>query len=160
MENIKKIPVHIITGFLGAGKTTFLNELIKSQQPERIVVIENEMGDTNIDGALVVGGADSVVELTAGCICCSLNDELLAEGTARDLVNKIQNMRKDQNFDITDRIEVKLERHEAILAAVEKFQTYIKEEVLANTLAWVENFEGEKLALSDDLMLGIEVKLA
>lgn len=77
MENIKKIPVHIITGFLGAGKTTFLNELIKSQQPERIVVIENEMGDTNIDGALVVGGADSVVELTAGCICCSLNDELL-----------------------------------------------------------------------------------
>jgi isoleucyl-tRNA synthetase len=90
----------------------------------------------------------------------TLNDELLAEGTARDLVNKIQNMRKDQNFDITDRIEVKLERHEAILAAVEKFQTYIKEEVLANTLAWVENFEGEKVALSDDLMLGIEVKLA
>lgn len=77
MEKIKKIPVHIITGFLGAGKTTFLNQLIKSQQPERIVVIENEMGDTNIDGALVIGDVNSVVELTAGCICCSLNDELL-----------------------------------------------------------------------------------
>lgn len=90
----------------------------------------------------------------------TLNDELLAEGTARDLVNKIQNMRKDQNFDITDRIEVKLERHEAILTAVEKFQDYIKEEVLANTLVWVEQFDGEKTALSDDLTLGIEVKLA
>lgn len=77
MENIKKIPVHIITGFLGAGKTTFLNQLIKSQLPERIVVIENEIGDTNIDGALVLNEVNSVVELTAGCICCSLNDELL-----------------------------------------------------------------------------------
>lgn len=72
----KRIPVHIITGFLGAGKTTFLNHLIRSRLPERIVVIENEVGDANIDGALVVDGADSVVELTAGCICCSLNEEL------------------------------------------------------------------------------------
>lgn len=71
-----RIPVHIITGFLGAGKTTFVNHLIRSRLPERIVIIENEVGDTNIDGALVIDGADSVVELTAGCICCSLNDEL------------------------------------------------------------------------------------
>lgn len=90
----------------------------------------------------------------------SLTDELLAEGTARDLVNKIQNIRKDQNFDITDRICVKLERHEAILAAVEKFQTYIKEEVLANSLEWVENFEGEKVVFNDDATFGIEVKLS
>jgi G3E family GTPase len=76
IAELSRIPVHIITGFLWAGKTTFLNHLIRSQMPERIVVIENEVGDTNIDGALVLDGADSVVELTAGCICCSLNEEL------------------------------------------------------------------------------------
>ncbi len=74
---MQRTPVHIITGFLGAGKTTFLNHLITNRLPERILVIENEVGEVNIDGALVVDGADSVVELTAGCICCSLNDDLL-----------------------------------------------------------------------------------
>jgi G3E family GTPase len=47
----KKIPVHIITGFLGSGKTTFLNHFLKSKTNERIVVIENEIGKINIDGA-------------------------------------------------------------------------------------------------------------
>ncbi|WP_420580962.1 CobW family GTP-binding protein [Reichenbachiella sp.] len=70
-------PVHIITGFLGAGKTTFLNHLIKEQLPERIFVIENECGATNIDGGLVMDGVEDLVELTAGCLCCSLADGLL-----------------------------------------------------------------------------------
>ena len=70
-------PVHIITGFLGAGKTTFLNHFIKEQLPERIFVIENECGATNVDGALVMDGVEEIVELTAGCLCCSLADGLL-----------------------------------------------------------------------------------
>jgi outer membrane receptor for ferrienterochelin and colicins len=74
---MQKIPVHIISGFLGSGKTTFLNHLIRERQPERIFVIENEVGETNIDGALVVSGAGEIVELSAGCLCCSLADELL-----------------------------------------------------------------------------------
>lgn len=74
---MQKIPVHIITGFLGSGKTTFLNHLIKERHPhERIFVIENEVGACNIDGALVLPMANEVVELTAGCLCCSLNSEL------------------------------------------------------------------------------------
>jgi G3E family GTPase len=72
----KKIPVHIITGFLGAGKTTFLNHFLKIQENEKIVVIENEIGKINIDGASLVSSLSHIVELTAGCICCSLNDEL------------------------------------------------------------------------------------
>lgn len=71
-----RIPVHIVTGFLGAGKTTFLNHLIRSRVTERLIVIENEVGETNIDGALVIEGVEEVLELTAGCLCCSLNDEL------------------------------------------------------------------------------------
>jgi len=70
-------PVHIITGFLGAGKTTFLNHFIKERLPERIFVIENEFGPTSIDGALVLDSVEKVVDLTAGCLCCSLANELL-----------------------------------------------------------------------------------
>ena len=70
-------PVHIITGFLGAGKTTFLNHFIKQKLPDRILVIENECGATNVDGALIMDAAEEVVELTAGCLCCSLSDGLL-----------------------------------------------------------------------------------
>lgn len=73
----KRIPVHIITGFLGAGKTTFLNHFIEQMLPERILVIENECGDTNVDGALVLDGVEEVVELSAGCLCCSLSSGLL-----------------------------------------------------------------------------------
>ncbi len=74
---MNRTPVHIITGFLGSGKTTFLNHFIKERLPERIFVIENECGETNVDGALVMDGVEEVVELSAGCLCCSLADGLL-----------------------------------------------------------------------------------
>lgn len=73
---MKSKPVHIITGFLGAGKTTFLNHFIKGRLPERIFVIENECGATNVDGGLVMDGVEEIVELSAGCLCCSLADGL------------------------------------------------------------------------------------
>ncbi len=77
MNSLDRTPVHIITGFLGAGKTTFLNHFIKEHLPGRIMVIENECGDTNIDGGLVINGVEEVIELSAGCLCCSLADGLL-----------------------------------------------------------------------------------
>ena len=73
---INKIPVYIITGFLGSGKTTFLNQFIQYQSDKRITVIENEIGKTNIDGALIIDSVEDVMELTAGCLCCHLNDKL------------------------------------------------------------------------------------
>ncbi|MEM9328899.1 MAG: GTP-binding protein [Bacteroidota bacterium] len=72
-----RTPVHIITGFLGSGKTTFLNHFIRERLPERIFVIENECGATNVDGGLVIEGVEEVAELSAGCLCCSLADGLL-----------------------------------------------------------------------------------
>ncbi|PIB35244.1 hypothetical protein BFP72_07465 [Reichenbachiella sp. 5M10] len=74
---MNRIPVHLITGFLGSGKTTFLNRFIKERLPERILVIENECGQTNVDGALVMDGVEEIIELSAGCLCCSLSDGLL-----------------------------------------------------------------------------------
>ncbi|MEO1052557.1 MAG: GTP-binding protein [Bacteroidota bacterium] len=74
---MSRTPVHIVTGFLGSGKTTFLNHFIKERLPERIFVVENECGATNVDGGLVMEGVEEVVELSAGCLCCSLADGLL-----------------------------------------------------------------------------------
>jgi len=77
MNNHTKLPVTLLTGFLGSGKTTVLNHFIRERSPERILVIENEIGQTNVDGAWVEPGVEEVVELTAGCLCCSLSDGLL-----------------------------------------------------------------------------------
>ena len=76
MDVQQKIPVYIITGFLGSGKTTFLNNLIKNASDKRVVVIENEIGKVNIDGAMIIDSVDDVIELTAGCLCCNLNETL------------------------------------------------------------------------------------
>jgi isoleucyl-tRNA synthetase len=86
-----------------------------------------------------------------------MTPELLAEGTARDLVNRIQNIRKEKDFNVTDRVTVTLEKHSAILAAVEQFHDYIKAEVLATDLVLADEVEGEKVELDDVVKVGIEV---
>lgn len=72
------IPVTLLTGFLGAGKTTLLNRLLAAPHGQRIAVVENEFGATSIDGDLVGPGATTVVALSNGCICCSVQGELAA----------------------------------------------------------------------------------
>lgn len=74
---MEKIPVTILTGFLGAGKTTLLNKIIRTFQHKRIAVIENEFGEIGIDSDLVIGAKDDVFELANGCICCTLNNDML-----------------------------------------------------------------------------------
>lgn len=73
-----RIPVTIITGFLGSGKTTLLNHLLGEPHGLRIAVLINEFGDVDIDGSLVVSADRDMLELSNGCICCSLNDGLIA----------------------------------------------------------------------------------
>ncbi|MBK8555787.1 MAG: class I tRNA ligase family protein [Lewinellaceae bacterium] len=88
-----------------------------------------------------------------------LSDALLAEGTARDLVNRIQNLRKDKNFNVTDRIHVTLENHPAIQDAIAQFSDYIKSEVLATELVLVEQLNAETIELSDELTLGVDLRV-
>ena len=66
----------MLTGFLGAGKTTLLNQILHARAGEKIAVIVNEFGEAGIDGQLVVGAEEEILELNNGCICCTVRGDL------------------------------------------------------------------------------------
>ena len=88
-----------------------------------------------------------------------ISEELLAEGTARDLVSVIQKIRKDRDFNVTDRISVALENHTAVQKAVQDFGEYIKSEVLANSLVLSDAASGEVVEMNDEVTLRIAVQV-
>ena len=81
--NLAKVPVTIVTGFLGAGKTTLISHLIRNANGRRLAVVVNEFGTLGIDGDILKGcaipdcPAENVVELANGCICCTVADDFI-----------------------------------------------------------------------------------
>jgi G3E family GTPase len=75
---MKLIPVTILTGFLGAGKTSLLNRILKEDHGHKIAVIENEFGQENIDNEILVqDSSEQIIEMNNGCICCTVRGDLI-----------------------------------------------------------------------------------
>ena len=87
----------------------------------------------------------------------SLTDELKSEGLARELVNRIQNLRKNNDFNVTDRILVKLESNEELVVVIEKYGDYIKLETLADEINLVSKQEGEETELTENISTVIDI---
>jgi G3E family GTPase len=77
MAEEKMVPVTILTGFLGAGKTTLLNRILKEDHGHRIAVIENEFGESGVDGEILERTEEQIVEMNNGCICCTVRGDLI-----------------------------------------------------------------------------------
>ena len=85
---MQKTPVVLITGYLGSGKTTLLRKIIEEMKGKKIAVLMNEFGSVGIDGRVLKGKAVEMVELSGGCVCCSLTGEF--EAAVKEILEKIK----------------------------------------------------------------------
>ena len=118
------------------------------QLPDKTVTLsldDVEISTQDIEGWLVATAGSLLVALDI-----HITPELRQEGIARELVNRIQNIRKDNDYDITDRIQIRLQAHPALQAAVTANEAYIKNETLTDSITFVDSLpEGEEIAFDE-----------
>lgn len=96
MNSFKSVPITLITGYLGSGKTTLINHILKNAKNHKMAVIVNDIGEVNIDAELIEGNGvvsskdDNLVALSNGCICCTLK---------KDLINQLADLVKQEKYD-------------------------------------------------------------
>lgn len=87
--NSNVVPVTILTGFLGVGKTTLLNRILNGNHGLRVAVLVNDFGAINIDTELIVGVEDNAISLANGCVCCQIRDDLM--DTVEEVISRTEN---------------------------------------------------------------------
>ncbi|MEZ5738859.1 MAG: GTP-binding protein [Burkholderiaceae bacterium] len=82
MSSTGRLPVTVIGGYLGAGKTTLVNGLLRQADGRRLAVLVNDFGELSIDADLIRSGSDTVLQLAGGCVCCSIGSDLIGALTS------------------------------------------------------------------------------
>ena len=130
-----------IEAFENKGESTF-----KIDDTDVIIYLDDvEINYKDIEGLSVASGNGITIALDL-----KLNDSLINEGIARELVNRIQNLRKSKGLDVTDKIEINIKKSQKLENAIKLNLDYIKGETLANKLYFSENFEDEGETLEFD----------
>ena len=131
------------------------NEYILEIEGEKFVITSDdiEISFDEIPGWQVAVDRDITIALDV-----SLTEDLIAEGLARELVNRIQTIRKASDFSVTDKISIEIEDHDVIRKAVNQYGEYIKAEVLGTSITLGMASKGESVEITEDLALRIEVK--
>jgi isoleucyl-tRNA synthetase len=124
-------------------------------------VVEMAMEDVEITSEDIPGWLVATEGKLTVALDITLTDGLRQEGIARELINRIQNIRKDSNFDVTDKVEITLEHHAEIDSAVENFKEYIAGQTLANSITLASKVaNGIELDLDNEIIVKIDVKKA
>ncbi len=113
-----------------------------------------EIFSEDIPGWLVANDGNITLALDI-----TITEELLTEGHARELVNRIQNLRKEKNFNVTDRIRVLLERHDDLKSAIATFKDFIQTEVLADSIELSDQLFNDRIQWLDDTEIGVQISL-
>ena len=169
---IKKIkPQFKVLGKKVGGQMKALAEAISKMSQDDIAKMETNGQFTLLDYTLIPEDVEIVTEDMPGWLVSNngtltialdieLTDELIEEGIARELINRIQNLRKSSGLDITDRIAIELERRDEIAAAVEHFTEYISSQVLATSLKLVDGLQSDEVLEMDNYNVKITIKKA
>ncbi len=139
-QEVAKLTQHDIAAFERIGEIT----LLVDGEDIRLEMEDVEIQTQDVPGMLVASEDGITVALDI-----TITEDLRLEGIARELVNRIQNLRKDSGFEVTDRIAIVLKNHPDLEAAVDRFGEYIKSEVLGNSIAFAEKVDGEELVFDE-----------
>ena len=113
-----------------------------------------EIISEDIPGWLVINDGNLTVALDI-----NVTSDLKYEGIARELVNRIQNLRKESGFDVTDKIEIEIQNHESVNHAVEKHKSYIGAQTLANSITLTsEIHDGKEMELDENISIKVQIK--
>jgi G3E family GTPase len=159
-----RLPVTVLSGFLGAGKTALLNHILANRDGLRVAVIVNDMSEINIDGALIRDGGslsrteERLVEMTNGCICCTLRDDLLGE--VADLARQgrfdyllIESSGISEPLPVATTFAFGLDEQDRVLADVARLDTMVTVVDAPHLIAQInagETLEARGLAAFDD----------